>query len=148
MDGWMNGWKDHFVKLEHIPFSSIMLCFRNIHSRTLNGTPSSNWKQSSPEVCYSYSECFSERMEVCWLVIHASKLHYHGFFRSNKNDKCSYILQPKTKLSMLMHVLPHNVFQFRQGFCQINATSMQIANFKDLETSENFRLLRGLLPFC
>lgn len=52
------------------------------------------------------------------------------------------------KLSMLMHVLSHNVFQFRQGFCQINATSMQIANFKDLETSENFRLLRGLLPFC
>lgn len=38
-------------------------------------------------------------------------------------------------LSMLMHVLLHNLFQFTQGCCQINATSMKIANNKDLETS-------------
>lgn len=40
--------------------------------------------------------------------------------------------------------LSYNLFQFKQGCCQINATSMQIANFKDLETSENFRILKGL----
>lgn len=38
-------------------------------------------------------------------------------------------------LSMLMHVLLHNLFQFTQGCCQINVTSMKIANNKDLETS-------------
>lgn len=53
------------------------------------------------------------------------------------------ILQ-QDKLSMLMHVLSHNLFQLRQGWGQINATSMQIANSKDLEASGNFRFLRGL----
>lgn len=48
------------------------------------------------------------------------------------------------KLSMLMHVLSHNLFQFRKGYWRINATSTPIANVKDLETSGNFKLLRGL----
>lgn len=48
------------------------------------------------------------------------------------------------KLSMLMHVLSHNLFQLRKGRWQVNATSMPITNVKDLETSGNFRLLRGL----
>lgn len=55
-----------------------------------------------------------------------------------------YSAAQQEKLSMLMHVLSYNLFQFKQGCCQINATSMQIANFKDLETSENFRILKGL----
>lgn len=56
MDRWLDEWKEEFVKLDS---SCIMLCFRNMLFQAINGTPSSNWKQTSPK--YSFSERYSEK---------------------------------------------------------------------------------------